>query len=119
MEVTSVKLRKQPRGKRAEETVIAEGRAEPSAPESVFWDHDRSQPQGPNAMLLTLKGSGGTRYVLEVDSAEVGVFLGEMNLPDVAPVMAAFLAGASPEVIGAVVGHIVTHLARSARKPPD
>src|SRR4051812_45715497 len=116
MEVMSMKLRKQPRGKRADETVIAEGRAEPSAPETVFWDHDRSQPEGPNAMLLTLQGHDSTRYVLEVDSAEVGVFIGEMNLPDVAPVMTAFLARASPEVIGAVVGHIVTHLARSEQK---
>jgi hypothetical protein len=109
-----VKLYKQPRGNRDGETVIAEG---PSAIESVYWDYDRSQPQGPNAMQLTLQGSGKSRYIFEAESGEVGVFLGEMKLPDVAPMMAQFLARARPEVIGAVVGHIIAHHARTTQNP--
>jgi hypothetical protein len=108
-----MKLLKQRGGNRDAEAVIAEA----TAADGVYWDYDSSMPMGPNAMLLTLKGEADT-YVLEVESAEVGVLLGGMSLPDVAPVMAGFLEGAAPEVIGAVVGHIVAHLARAARMPP-
>jgi hypothetical protein len=108
-----VKLMKQPCGSCDAETVVAEE----TAAEGVYWDYDRSMPAGPNAMLLTLKGEADT-YVLEVESAEVGVLIRNMRLPDVAPVMSEFLAGADPEVVGAVVGHIVAHLARAARTPP-
>jgi hypothetical protein len=112
-----MKLRKQPGGRRADEVVIAEVRVDPASPDPVYWDYDRSMPEGPNALILSLGGVGADKYVLEVESDEVGAFIGAMNLPDVAPVMASFLAKASPEVIGAVMGHIVTHLARGARRP--
>jgi hypothetical protein len=108
-----MKLRKQPGGNRSAETVIAEATAD----DGVYWDYDSSMPEGPKAMLLTVKGEAD-QYVLEVESAEVGVLIRRMRLPDVAPVMGEFLAGADPEVIGAVVGHIVAHLARAARMHP-
>jgi hypothetical protein len=112
-----VKLREQPDGNRAAEVVVAEVRVDPSSPfPAVYWDHDRSMPEGPNALILSLGGTGADKYVLEVESDEVGAFIGAMNLPDVAPVMASFLAEAKPEVIGAVVGHIITHLARARRE---
>lgn len=110
-----MKLYTRPHGGRDAETVIAEA----SAADGVYWDYDRSEPEGPNAMLLTLPGSRSDEYVLEVESSEVGVMIGEMNLPDVRSVMASFLARASPEVIGAVAGQIITHVARVARTPSN
>jgi hypothetical protein len=65
----------------------------------------------------TCAGSPPDIYEVNVEAAELGAMLAAVQrLEDVHQAMSGFVECASPEVMGAVVGSIITHLAQ--RKTP-
>ena len=60
----------------------------------------------------------GYRYGVELGGGEVGAFLGRMPAAAVPEVFDEFLRTASPEVLGAVVGRLIAHVAARATAPP-
>ena len=67
----------------------------------------------------TCAGSPPDIYEVNVEAAELGAMLAAVQrLEDVQRAINGFLERASPEVIGAVVGSIITHLAQRQTPPP-
>lgn len=66
-------------------------------------------------------GATGYRYEVFLRGKEVGAVLAEMPPEAVADVVGEFLRGVDPEVLGAVVGRLLAHVAQAAasraRKP--
>jgi hypothetical protein len=64
-------------------------------------------------------GSPPDVYGLNITPAELGAMLAAMNRSaDIQAVMSEFLERANPDVIGAVVGSVIAHLAQRRIAPP-
>jgi hypothetical protein len=101
-------------------TVLADVPIEPSTDSvRLFWNYDRNFPEHAGHLSIGLNvapssGAPPDGYELIVSPSELGVMIGAMNQPDVEFVVRGFLARATPEIVGAVVGQLVAHFARGA-----
>jgi hypothetical protein len=87
----------------------------------IWWTFDRVYPEHEGILRIALKGAPSTgsppdHYSLKVRPSELGEMLGKMRSEDVQRVMDAFLERADPEIIGALVGWVITHLAHGRAK---
>jgi hypothetical protein len=94
-------------GDEEDATELADAPVQASA---LSWGSNRAFPERAAKLRVGLGGPPAA-YELVVEPSEVGVILGSVRQEDVGRVMVAFLEAADPEVIGAVVGHVITHLA--------
>src|SRR5262245_8258394 len=81
------------------------------------WSYDRTYHERAGDLQIGLDGlpsagSSPDTYELVVSPSELGAMLAVVRLEDVKPVVEGFLARADPEVVGAVVGWVVAHLAK-------
>src|SRR5689334_388614 len=84
---------------------------------SLHWNYDRVYPEHAGDLQVGLhgpstKGSPADSFELIVDPDELGAMLAVVRAQDVGAVMSGFLNAAPAEVVGAVVGAVVAHLAR-------
>ncbi len=103
-------------------SVVADMQIKPSTRDPGFWTSDNFYPENPGDLRVGLftgpAGPGADTYELIVEALEVGMLVGAMKPKDVEPFIRGFLARATPEVVGAVVGQVVTHMLRIAAERP-
>jgi len=96
----------------------------------VWWDWARPDvgEHRPGAAVVVLDGQPAAeapayRYLVRVGEAELGEMLAHLPVEAVPLVIGGLLRGRDPEVLGAVVGRIIAHVAglaqRAERRPAE
>jgi hypothetical protein len=102
---------------------LADVPIEPSArSDRLFWSYDRVFPEHAGHLSISLKGvpSPGAPdgYEVIVGPFELGVMVGSMGPQEVERFIRGFLARATPEIVGAVVGRLAAHFAQAIAERP-
>jgi hypothetical protein len=85
---------------------------------TVEWEMDNIYPENEGTLRLVARGrppegNPDDTYEVSLEPSELGVMLAAMRPEAVELVMRAFLKNTTPDILGAVAGCIVTHLARA------
>ena len=94
----------------------------PVFPDPLRWYGNYGDTEGPWVISLwadgvPAEGSPAYRYLVELSEQDLSEILARMPVGAVSAVLDQLLREGDPEVIGAVVGRVVTHLARGTAGP--